>query len=88
MTPHLTAVALARAEAGLTQQELADRVDASIRTIKRLEQGGTRPRLPLAVRLCRELGITLDDLLDGDGLPGPQEAPGATQGGTVTKESA
>ena len=63
--PHLTPVAVARAKAGLTQEQLAEKVGASIRTIKRLEAGESRPRLPLAWRLCQVLDLEFADLLDG-----------------------
>lgn len=62
-TPAISRVARARAEAGLTQSELALRVGASEKTIGRIERGTNRPRLPLAARLARELHIDIEDLL-------------------------
>jgi putative transcriptional regulator len=64
-TTSLTAVARARAERGLTQAELAELVGASRKTITRNEAGTSTPRLPLAARLAHELGLTLDDLIEG-----------------------
>jgi DNA-binding XRE family transcriptional regulator len=58
-------VALARAEAGLTQLQLAEAVGASLRTINRIEKG-QRPRLTLAVRLARTLGVELTELFDDE----------------------
>ena len=58
-------VALARAEAGLTQAQLAAAVGASLRTINRIEKG-QRPRLTLAVRLARTLGVDLVELFDDE----------------------
>lgn len=64
-TAHLlTRVARARAEAGLTQEELATRVGTTLKTIGRVERGEVVPRLPLAARLARELGLTIDDLVN------------------------
>jgi putative transcriptional regulator len=61
----LTRVARARAEAGLTQAELADRVSASRKTISRIEAGNYCPRLPLAARIARELEIPIEQILEG-----------------------
>lgn len=41
---------------GITQQELADKVDASRQTILALEQGRYNPSLLLACRIARALG--------------------------------
>jgi putative transcriptional regulator len=41
---------------GITQQELADKVDASRQTILALEQGRYNPSLQLACRIARALG--------------------------------
>ena len=47
---------------GLTQQQLAERVHVSSRTIISLEQGRYNPSLLLAYRLALELGTTIEDL--------------------------
>ena len=41
---------------GITQQELADKVDASRQTIVSLEQGRYNPSLLLACRIAKALG--------------------------------
>jgi DNA-binding XRE family transcriptional regulator len=64
---NITQIALARAEAGLTQSELARRVRASARTVSRIERGESRPRLPLAVRLAKELDLDLETVLNDRG---------------------
>lgn len=50
----------------LTQQELADRLGVSNKTVSRWESEGGYPDVPLLVPLARALGVTVDDLLDGE----------------------
>ena len=47
---------------GLTQQQLAERVHVSSRTIISLEQGRYNPSLLLAYRLALAFGTTIEDL--------------------------
>lgn len=49
---------------GLTQQELADRLGVSNKTVSRWESEGGFPDVSLLVPLARALGVTVDDLLD------------------------
>ena len=53
---------LARTEKGLSQQELADAVQATRQTIGLIENGKYNPTLNLCLRLARALDKTLDDL--------------------------
>ena len=53
---------LARVEKNLSQQELADKVDASRQTIGLIEKGGYNPTLDLCVRIAKTLDKTLDHL--------------------------
>jgi putative transcriptional regulator len=53
---------LARVEKNLSQQKLADKVDASRQTIGLIEKGGYNPTLDLCVRIAKALGKTLDPL--------------------------
>ena len=53
---------LARVEKGLSQQELADLVNATRQTIGLIEAGGYNPTLNLCIRLARETRKTLDEL--------------------------
>lgn len=53
---------LARVEKGLSQQDLADLVDATRQTIGLIESGHYNPTLNLCVRIARALGKTLDQL--------------------------
>lgn len=52
----------ARARAGLSQQELADRLGVSRQTIHAIEKGDYNPTIRLCIGICRVLGLTLNDL--------------------------
>ena len=56
----------ARTEAGLSQQELADRLGVSRQTIHAIEKGDYNPTIRLCVGICRVLGVTLNDLFWDD----------------------
>jgi len=51
-----------RVARGLSQGELALRVGVSRQTINMIENGGYNPTLELCIRICRALGVTLNDL--------------------------
>jgi putative transcriptional regulator len=51
-----------RAKFGLTQQELADRVEVSRQTIISLENGRYNPSILLAFRLSRLFGVKIEEL--------------------------
>ena len=52
----------ARTNAGLSQQELADKLGVSRQTINAIEKGDYNPTIKLCVGICRVLGLTLNDL--------------------------
>lgn len=52
----------ARVAAGLSQQQLADRLGVSRQTINAIEKGDYNPTIRLCVGICRALGLTLNDL--------------------------
>lgn len=52
----------ARAQAGLSQQELADKLGVSRQTINAIEKGDYNPTIKLCIGICRVLGLTLNDL--------------------------
>ena len=54
-----------RADAGLTQEELAFRAAIHRTQVSLLEGGGRMPRVLTLVRLAGALGATTNDLLDG-----------------------
>ncbi len=51
-----------RSSLGLSQAELAKRIGVSRQTINMIENGGYNPTIELCIRICRELGVTLNDL--------------------------
>jgi putative transcriptional regulator len=53
---------LLRTQAGLTQQELADRVDVSRQTIISLENGRYNPSILLAFRLSKLFGQPIESI--------------------------
>ena len=51
-----------RQELDLSQAELAKRVGVSRQTVNMIENGDYNPTIALCIRICRELGKTLDEL--------------------------
>jgi putative transcriptional regulator len=58
-----TDLARARESAGLSQKELAERLDIAQSTLSRIEHGKLVPDAAVAADLIQILGITLDDVL-------------------------
>ena len=52
-----------RQELDLSQAELAKRVGVSRQTVNMIENGDYNPTIALCIRICRELGKTLDELV-------------------------
>lgn len=52
----------ARAENGLSQQQLAELVGVSRQTVNAIEKGDYNPTVNLCISICRVLGLTLNDL--------------------------
>lgn len=52
----------ARAAKDLSQQQLADMVSVSRRTINAIEKGDYNPTIHLCIAICRALDKTLDQL--------------------------
>ena len=61
---------LARIAKGLSQQDLADRVEVTRQTIGLIESGNYNPTLNLCVKIARALEMTLDQLFWEDGNDG------------------
>lgn len=55
-----------RKEKNMTQQELADKIGVTDRAISKWENGRGMPDLSLMKPLCKELGITINELLSGE----------------------
>jgi transcriptional regulator with XRE-family HTH domain len=58
-----------REQARMTQVEAAERSGVPLSTLRHWEQGHTLPRLDLAVRLARVLGVDLNTLAGFDEPP-------------------
>lgn len=56
-----------RKMSGMTQEELAGKMDVSRQTVSKWETGASSPDLENAVRLCRLFQISLDDFMKGEG---------------------
>ena len=55
-----------RKEKNMTQKELADKIGVTDRAISKWENGRGMPDVSLMTPLCHELGITINDLLNGE----------------------
>lgn len=58
----LNSIAQARAGLGWSQQRLADELGVSRQTVISIEKGRYDPSLPVAFRLARAFGTTIEDL--------------------------
>lgn len=56
----------ARALKDLSQDDLAKAVGVSRQTINAIEKGDYNPSINLCIAICKELGVTLNDLFWGD----------------------
>ena len=57
-----TKVKALRAEHGMTQQQLADMVGVSSRTIISIEKGQYNPSIMLAYRMAKVFGVSVEEL--------------------------
>ncbi len=51
-----------RAKLDLTQKDLAEKVDVSRQTINAIEKGDYNPSINLCIKICKVLGVTLNDI--------------------------
>jgi len=61
-------IAKLRKEKNLTQEQLAERLGITDRAISKWENGRGMPDISLMKPLCKELGITINELLSGEKL--------------------
>lgn len=61
-------IAKLRKEKKITQEELAEKLGVSSKSISRWETGRNLPDLSLITPLCKELGTTINELLSGEKL--------------------
>ena len=52
----------ARTRKNLSQTDLAKNIGVSRQTINMIENGAYNPTIELCIRICKELGVTLNDL--------------------------
>jgi len=57
----------------MTQQQLADKARVTRQTIIAIEAGKYAPSLPLAFRIARAFGTTVEDVFHYDGGPDQRE---------------
>ncbi len=71
-----------RLERGLSQADLADRLEVSRQSISKWETDASVPELDKLITLSRIFGVTLDELVghapDGSASPAPETASGST----------
>ena len=59
-------IALKRKQKNLTQEQLAEKLGVSNKTISKWETGKCMPDYSIVKSLCEELGVTMAELLDGE----------------------
>lgn len=59
-------IAKKRKEKNLTQAQLAERLNVSNKTVSKWENGNCMPDYGVIELLCRELDITISELMDGE----------------------
>lgn len=59
-----------RAERTWTQADLADRLEVSRQTVNALETGKYDPSLPLAFRIARVFGTSIEEVFQPEDEPG------------------
>ncbi|MER2293864.1 MAG: helix-turn-helix transcriptional regulator [Desemzia incerta] len=52
----------ARTQKDLSQEQLAEAVDVTRQTISAIERGDYNPTINLCIKICKVLGVTLNDL--------------------------
>lgn len=57
---------MARERKGLTQSQLADKINVSAVLVNRFEAGMSVPNLILGVKLAKVLGVTCEELVNGE----------------------
>lgn len=58
-------IATLRKEQGLTQEQFAEKLGTTNRSVSRWENGVTLPDISLMQSICRITGVTLSELLNG-----------------------
>lgn len=66
-----------RRKAGMSQEELAERLDISRQTLSKWEQGVSSPDIEKAIALCKIFEVSLDMLVNGEQCEARTTATGA-----------
>lgn len=72
-------IALARKQAGLSQEQLGEKLGVSRQAVSKWESGQTNPDVAYIIEMCRLLGVSSDWLLLGEESAGevrPEQCPG------------
>lgn len=67
-----------RSRLGLSQSELADRLDVSRQSVSKWELGSSTPELDKLIAMSELFGVTLDALVHGEEVETPKACPGKT----------
>ena len=59
-------IAKLRKEKGFTQKELAEKLNITDKAVSKWENGKSLPDILIIPNLCKELEITVNDLLNGE----------------------
>ena len=62
-------IADCRKEAGLTQMQLAEKLNITDRAVSKWENGKAMPDSSIMLDLCKELKISVNELLTGERIP-------------------
>lgn len=62
-----------RKERGLTQQQLAERVEVHVQQLKRYEAGSSQPTMDVIRKMAKALNVSSDRLLFGEDERGPDD---------------
>ena len=60
-------IKIARIRAGLSQTELAKRINVGSQVISRYERNAVTPRIEVLKAIANELGVLIDDLVNDEG---------------------
>ena len=59
-------IAKLRKEKNMTQEQLAEKMGVSINAVSKWERGLSFPDVSLYKKLCKELGINIEELINGE----------------------
>ena len=78
-------IAALRRQRGLTQAELAERLNYTDKAVSKWERGDSIPDAVTLVQLAREFGVTLDELVSGQKPAAAAQQPAAAEKRSANK---